>query len=60
MATSDSIDPQAFEVPLPAQHDESHPLRLLMDSQRLSSDFEDPADRLTVCELPRKSLRPGS
>jgi hypothetical protein len=58
MTQGEAANSKAFETPLPDQHDESHSGRLAMEPQQLYSEFDDPADRLTVCELPRKSLRP--
>ncbi|HTM45026.1 MAG TPA: hypothetical protein VL137_08735 [Polyangiaceae bacterium] len=58
MTKGEAANIKAFETPLPDQHDGSHAGRLEMEAQQLYAEFDDPADRLTVCELPRKSLRP--
>ena len=61
MTTRDHIENGTFELPLPRRHDENHPCLFAKGAAQAQarSDFEDPADRLTVCEVPSKSLFPG-
>lgn len=56
MTATDTVETESFAPPLPSRHDESHPSLFARAPDQLPtySDFEDPAERLTVCEVPRK------